>query len=92
MDIQQELQQLREELTHANYEYYMLDAPTMSDYEFDHKLRRLEELEAEHPEKDFFLPNQDLLRTPEYYEKTGADGYITSESYLTEKRMEGGEV
>lgn len=50
MDIQQELQQLREELTHANYEYYMLDAPTMSDYEFDHKLRRLEELEAEHPE------------------------------------------
>lgn len=49
-------------------------------------------LEAEHPEKDFFLPNQDLLRTPEYYEKTGADGYITSESYLTEKRMEGGEV
>lgn len=49
-------------------------------------------LEAEHPGKEFFLPNQELLRTPEYYEKTGADGYITSESYLTEKRMEGGEV
>lgn len=49
-------------------------------------------LEAEHPRKEFFLPNQSLLRTPEYYEETGADGYITSESYLTEKRMEGGEM
>ena len=49
-------------------------------------------LEAEHPQKDYFLPNQALLRMPEYYEKTGADGYVTSESYLTEKRMEGGEV
>lgn len=49
-------------------------------------------LESEHQEKKWFLPNQDLLRTPEYYEKTGSDGYITSESYLTEKRIEGGEV
>ncbi len=49
-------------------------------------------VEAEHPEKEFFLPNQELLRTPDYYEKAGPDGYITSESYLTEKRMEGGEV
>lgn len=49
-------------------------------------------LEAEHREKDYFLPNQELLRTPDYYEKAGPDGYITSESYLTEKRVEGGEV
>ncbi len=49
-------------------------------------------VEAEHPEKDYFLPNQELLRTPEYYEEAGPDGYITSESYLTEQRMEGGEV
>lgn len=49
-------------------------------------------LEAEHPQKDYFLPNQDLVRTPEYYQKAGPDGYITSESYLTEKRVEGGEV
>ncbi len=49
-------------------------------------------LEAEHPDKDYFLPNQDIIRKPEYYIKAGADGYITSESYLTEKRMEGGEV
>lgn len=50
MDVVQELRQLREELERANYEYYVLDAPTMSDYDFDHKLRRLEELEAAHPE------------------------------------------
>lgn len=50
MEIQQELQRLRDQLEQANYEYYMLDAPTMSDYDFDHMLRRLEELEAEHPE------------------------------------------
>lgn len=49
-------------------------------------------VEAEHPMKNYFLPNQELLRNPQYYEKTGPDGYITSESYLTEKRMEGGEV
>lgn len=49
-------------------------------------------VEAEHPNKEYFLPNRDLLRMPEYYEEAGPDGYITSESYLTEKRMEGGEV
>ncbi|MBD5530904.1 MAG: 4Fe-4S binding protein [Lachnospiraceae bacterium] len=49
-------------------------------------------LESEHPHKEWFLPNQELIRRPDYYEKTGADGYITSESYLTEKRIEGGEV
>ncbi|MDE7331616.1 MAG: 2-oxoacid:acceptor oxidoreductase family protein [Lachnospiraceae bacterium] len=49
-------------------------------------------LEAEHPHKEYFLPNQDLVRTPDYYVETGADGYITSESFLTEKRMGGGEV
>lgn len=50
MDFKQEIEALRDELNRASYEYYMLDAPTMSDYDFDHKLRRLEELEAEHPE------------------------------------------
>lgn len=48
--------------------------------------------EAEHEKKQHFMPNQELLRLPKYYEKAGADGYITSESYLTEERMEGGEV
>ena len=49
-------------------------------------------VEAEHPVKEYFMPNQELLRMPYYYEKSGPDGYITSESYLTEKRTEGGEV
>lgn len=49
-------------------------------------------VEAEHPNKEYFIPNQELIRTPQYYEETGPDGYITSESYLTEQRMEGGEV
>ncbi len=50
MDEKQEIQGLRRELEQANYEYYVLDNPTMSDYDYDHKLRRLEELEAAHPE------------------------------------------
>lgn len=50
MDERQEIQSLRRELEQANYEYYVLDNPSMSDYDFDHKLRRLEELEAKHPE------------------------------------------
>lgn len=50
MDERQEIERLRLELEQANYEYYVLDNPTMSDYDFDHKLRRLEELEAAHPE------------------------------------------
>ncbi len=50
MDEKQEILALRRELEEANYQYYVLDAPEMSDYDFDHKLRRLEELEAKHPE------------------------------------------
>ena len=50
MDEKQEIQNLRRELEQANYEYYVLDNPSMSDYDFDHKLRRLEELEAKYPE------------------------------------------
>lgn len=50
MDEKQLIQNLRRELEQANYEYYVLDNPSMSDYDFDHKLRQLEELEAKHPE------------------------------------------
>ena len=51
MDYRKEIQELRRTLTENGYRYYVLDAPTMSDYEYDHLLRRLEELEAEHPEE-----------------------------------------
>ena len=50
MDELKEIKRLREELNQAGYEYYVLDNPTMSDYDYDHALRRLEELEAAHPE------------------------------------------
>lgn len=49
-------------------------------------------VEAEHPDKKYFMPNQELLRKPGNYEKAGYDGYITSEAFLTEQRMKGGEV
>ena len=50
LDFHTEIDQLRRELERAGYEYYVLDKPTMSDYDYDHKLRRLEELEQAHPE------------------------------------------
>lgn len=51
MDYKSEMQQLREELTDAGYRYYVLDDPKMTDYDYDMMLRRLEELEAQHPEE-----------------------------------------
>lgn len=51
MDYREEIQALRKTLTENGYLYYVLDAPTMSDYEYDHLMRRLEELEAAHPEE-----------------------------------------
>ena len=51
MDYREEIQELRRTLTENGYLYYVLDAPTMSDYEYDHLMRRLEDLEAAHPEE-----------------------------------------
>ena len=51
----EEIIALRKELEVANHQYYVLDAPSMSDYDFDQKLRRLQDLEALHP--DMFDPN-----------------------------------
>ena len=48
-DIQQRIEQLREELRQHNYDYYVLDNATISDYEFDIKLKSLQELEDKHP-------------------------------------------
>lgn len=46
----QRAEELREALHEANYRYYVLDAPTISDAEYDRLLRELQELEAAHPE------------------------------------------
>ena len=51
MDYKEEMAALRRELNEAGYRYYVLDDPTMSDYDYDQKLRRLEELEAAYPEE-----------------------------------------
>ncbi len=50
MDIKQEIDALRDELRQHNYNYYVLDDPTISDYEFDVKLKALQSLEDKHPE------------------------------------------
>ena len=50
MDIQNTIQNLREELNQHNHNYYVLDQPTISDYEFDLKLAELQNLENQHPE------------------------------------------
>lgn len=50
MDPLQEIQKLRQELNHHNYQYYVLDQPTITDFEYDRMLRQLEELEQAHPE------------------------------------------
>ena len=46
----EEIRTLRRELDEANYKYYVLNMPTLSDREFDEKMRRLQDLEALHPE------------------------------------------
>lgn len=60
MDIQNTIQTLREELNQHNYNYYVLDKPTISDFEFDLKLKQLQELEDQHPE--FFDENSPTQR------------------------------
>lgn len=46
------IQELRKELERHNYNYYVLSAPTISDYEFDQKMRELQELEQAYPAYD----------------------------------------
>ena len=51
MDYRGEIKELREKLNENARLYYTLDASTMSDYEYDRLYRRLQELEAAHPEE-----------------------------------------
>ncbi len=54
------IDQLREELHTHNYNYYVLNAPVITDQEFDHLMRELQDLEAKHPEQ--FDPNSPSVR------------------------------
>ena len=47
MDYREEMKRLRDTLNAHGYRYYVLDDPQISDYEYDHMLRRLEDLERE---------------------------------------------
>ena len=49
-NILEQIQNLRKELNEHNYNYDVLDNPTISDYEFDQKLKELQLLENQHPE------------------------------------------
>ena len=60
MTISDKINALRKELQQHNYQYYVLDQATISDFEFDMKLKELEKLEEEHPE--FFDPNSPTQR------------------------------
>ena len=51
MDYREEIKELRRKLTEHGYRYYVLDDPSIPDHEYDLMNRRLEELEAEHPEE-----------------------------------------
>ena len=46
--------------------------------------------EQEHPNKKWFVRNKDLIVNQLDFEPAGADPYVTSESYLDEKRVDGG--
>ena len=50
MDARERVAELTKLLTEANYRYYVLDDPTMPDFEYDHLLRELEDLEKANPE------------------------------------------
>ena len=60
MDVLNTLQSLRNELNQHNYNYYVLDKPTISDFEFDTKLKQLQDLEAKYPE--FYDENSPSVR------------------------------
>ena len=60
MNVLDTIKNLRDELNQHNYNYYVLDKPTISDFEFDQKLKQLQDLEAQHPE--FFDENSPTQR------------------------------
>ena len=60
MEIKDKIEQLRSVLHEHNYNYYILDAPTISDFEFDKMLKSLLVLEKAHP--NFYDPNSPTQR------------------------------
>ena len=48
--VQQQLDQLRQQIEQFNYQYYVLDAPTVSDAEYDRLFRKLQRVEQDYPQ------------------------------------------
>lgn len=78
MTIKQQIEALRHELRVHNYNYYVNDNPTISDFEFDIKLKQLQDLENKYPE--FNDPNSPTLRV-------GGEVTKNFETVIHENRM-----
>ncbi len=52
MSVESKIKELREQLNHLNHQYYVENAPEVSDFEYDALMRSLQELEAAYPEFD----------------------------------------
>ena len=72
MDARERVAELSKLLTEANYRYYVLDDPTMPDFEYDHLLRELEDLEKANPE---------LLRPDSPTQRVGGAAISAFEKY-----------
>ncbi len=59
-NLKQEYEALKDEIRHHNYRYYVLTDPVISDYEYDQKLKRLNEIESAHP--DWVTPDSPTQR------------------------------
>ena len=58
--IQQQIENLRAELHRHNHNYYVLNAPEITDFEFDRMMRELQDLEQAHPE--YYDENSPTMR------------------------------
>ena len=58
--MKEKIELLRNELHTHNYGYYVLSTPTISDYEFDMKMKELQKLEQEYPE--YYDSNSPTMR------------------------------
>ncbi|MEP6262052.1 MAG: NAD-dependent DNA ligase LigA [Gillisia sp.] len=89
MDIEERINNLREELHQHNYNYYVLDKPVISDFDFDKELKELQELEDQYPE--FADPNSPTQRVggevTKFFETVVHDHpmYSLSNSYSREE-------
>jgi DNA ligase (NAD+) len=79
-DLKQEYESLKEEIHYHNYRYHVLNDPVVSDFEFDQRLKRLKEIEAEHP--DWVTPDSPTQRAGaeplDKFEKVGHPAPILS--------------